>query len=180
MRAGNRERGTGKVGVSACSRRRPATSSGRSAHFHASARGPVSRSTQHGFSLIEVIAALLLLAITFTALMKVAGGAIGLTQRAAQRSEAAMWAHSLLDSAFVMEPVRAGTRSGKFDKQFRWQLQVTPWNAGGKPVQNASLQLYQLDLDVLWKGGGHDYSAHFRTLRLASANGANAPGGGGP
>ncbi|MGA0587836.1 type IV pilus modification PilV family protein [Dyella sp. KRB-257] len=119
-----------------------------------------------GFSLIEVIAALLLLAITFTALMKVAGGAIGLTQRAAQRSEAAMWAHSLLDSAFVIEPLRAGTRSGTFDKHYRWQLQVTPWNPAGQPAPNAALQLYQLDLDVRWHGNGHDQVAHFSTLRL--------------
>jgi general secretion pathway protein I len=45
---------------------------------------------------------------------------------------------------------------------------------------NAPLQLYQLDLDVLWKGGGHDYTAHFRTLRLASAGGANGPDGAAP
>lgn len=135
---------------------------------------------QRGFSLIEVIAALLLLAITFTALMKVAGGAIGLTQRAAERSEAAMWARSLLDSVFVTEPVQPGTRSGTFDERFRWQLQVTPWYASGKPVPTATLQLYQLDLDVMWQGGGHDYSAHFRTLRLAGARGGNGPGGARP
>lgn len=128
-----------------------------------------------GFSLIEVIAALLLLAITFTALMKVAGGAIGLTQHAAQRSEAAMWARSLLDSAFVTEPLRAGTRSGTFNKQYRWQLQVTPWNPGGKPVPNAPLQLYQLDLDVRWNGAGHDQVAHFSTLRVG-VPAAAAPG----
>ena len=128
-----------------------------------------------GFSLIEVIAALLLLAIAFTALMKVAGGAIGLTQHAAQRSEAAMWARSLLDSAFVTEPLRAGTRSGTFNKQYRWQLQVTPWNPGGKPVPNAALQLYQLDLDVRWSGAGHDQVAHFSTLRVG-VPAAAAPG----
>ena len=45
---------------------------------------PCSRSggvqRQQGFSLLEVIAAILLLAVTFTALMKVAGSAINLTQ----------------------------------------------------------------------------------------------------
>ena len=131
---------------------------------------------ERGFSLIEVIAALLLLAIAFTALMKVAGGAIGLTQRAAQRSEAAMWARSLLDSAFVTEPLAAGTRTGRFDKRFGWQLQVTPWNPEGKPVANPPLQLYQLDLDVRWREGNHEQQAHFSTLRAGVP--AN-PGGGG-
>lgn len=142
--------------------------------------GPhTGRGCARGFSLIEVIAALLLLAIAFTALMRVAGGAIELSQRAAERSEAAMYARSLLDSAFVMEPIRAGTRSGRFDKQFAWQLQVTPWGPGGKPAPGAGLRMYQLDLDVHWRGGGHDHSAHFQTLRVASA--APAPGnGGGP
>ncbi|MCP1373081.1 prepilin-type N-terminal cleavage/methylation domain-containing protein [Dyella lutea] len=131
---------------------------------------------QRGFSLIEVIAALLLLAIAFTALMKVAGGAIDLTHRAAQRSEAAMWARSLLDSAFVIEPPQAGTRTGRFDNRYRWQLQVTPWTPEGKPPPNPPLQLYRLDLDVRWSEGGHEQDARFSTLRAGMPTGA---GGGG-
>ena len=127
------------------------------------------RSAHRGFSLLEVIAALLLLAITFTALMKVAGGAIGLTQRAADRSEAAMWARSLLDSVFVMEPVRVGTQSGRFDSKFRWQLQVTRWDPNGRPQPNQPLQMYRLDLTVSWQGQGHPHTARFDTLRLANA-----------
>jgi general secretion pathway protein I len=130
-----------------------------------------------GFSLIEVIAALLLLAIAFTALMKVAGGAIDLTHRAAQRSVAAMWARSLLDGAFVSEPIQPGTRVGRFDDQYRWQLQVTRWNPPGKPAPNPPLQLYRLDLDVSWNGVGHAQHARFSTLRAAApgAAGGAAP-----
>lgn len=122
---------------------------------------------QGGFSLLEVIAAMLLLAIAFTALMKVAGGAISLTQNAAAHSEAAMWAQSLLDSAFVGQPIKPGASSGHFDRRFRWQLQVTPWRLAGKTPPDAPLQLYQLDLDVRWGPPGHVRSAHFRTLRLS-------------
>jgi general secretion pathway protein I len=126
---------------------------------------PHSRS-QQGFSLLEVIAAIMLLAIAFTALMKVAGASISLTHNAAEHSEAAMWARSLLDSAFVGEPIKPGSSSGRFDRQFRWKLDVTPWNGAGIAAPNASLHLYQLDLDVLWGPAVHPRSAHFRTLRL--------------
>ncbi|MBT2144307.1 MULTISPECIES: prepilin-type N-terminal cleavage/methylation domain-containing protein [unclassified Rhodanobacter] len=121
---------------------------------------------QGGFSLLEVIAAIMLLAIAFTALMKVAGASINLTHNAAEHSEAAMWARSLLDSAFVGEPVRPGSRSGRFDPQYRWQLDVTPWNQAGPALPGAALQLYQLDLAVSWGPSAHPRSAHFRTLRL--------------
>lgn len=134
----------------------------------------MSASRARGFSLLEVIAAVLLLAITFASLMRVAGSSLNLTARSAERSQAAMWAHSLLDSAFVLEPIRAGRSSGRFDQRYRWQLDVQPFQpapmapvAGPQPQSPASpLKLYRLDLDVLWTSAGHDYSARFSTLRV--------------
>jgi general secretion pathway protein I len=131
------------------------------------------RQSQRGFSLIEMIAAIMLLAIAFAALMKVAGGSINLTQNAAGYSEAALWARGLLDSAFVGEPIRTGNSAGQFNNRFRWQLVVTPWNEAGNQPPEAPLHLYQLDLDVLWGPTGHPRSAHFRTLRLAGQDAAN-------
>jgi general secretion pathway protein I len=122
---------------------------------------------QHGFSLLEVIAAIMLLAIAFAALMKVAGSSISLSQNAAEHSEAAMRARSLLDSAFVGEPLKVGSQSGQFDSRFRWQLDVTPWTGAGVTPPSAPLHLYQLDLDVMWGPGARPRSAHFRTLRLS-------------
>lgn len=141
---------------------------------------------QRGFSLLEVIAAVLLLAITFATLMRVAGSSLNLTARAAERSEAAMWARSLLDSAFVLEPLRVGASSGRFDARYQWRLNVSAWQPppGGAPgpavplVVPASLHLFRLDLEVLWSAAGHQYNAHFSTLRLATPQ-AQPPAGAG-
>lgn len=129
--------------------------------------------SQRGFSLLEVIAAIMLLAIAFTALMKVAGASISLTHNAAEHSGAAMRARSLLDSAFVGEPIKPGSSSGRFDQQYRWQLNVTRWNQTGNTAPDAALHLYQLDLDVLWGPLAHPRSAHFRTLRLGGPDVGN-------
>lgn len=123
-------------------------------------------SHQHGFSLLEVIAAILLLAITFAALMQVAGGAIGLTRRAAAHDEAAMWARSKLDSAFVLDAPKPGVTQGRFDKDYRWRLQVTPWTGAGVS-QGGMMRLYRLDLDVMWGTSSHPNRAQFSTLRAA-------------
>jgi general secretion pathway protein I len=127
-----------------------------------------------GFTLLEVIAAVLLLAITFASLMRVAGSSLNLTARSAERTQAAMWARSLLDSAFVLEPIRTGRSSGRFDQRYRWQLDVQPYQLpaatqanGPQPRAPASpLKLYRLDLQVMWRSGGHDYTARFDTLRV--------------
>ena len=133
---------------------------------------------QRGFSLLEVIAAMLLLAIAFAALMKVAGGAIALSRNAAAHDEAALWARSLLDSAFVTEPVALGSRSGRFNDRYRWTLDVTPWQVPGTPPGGGgALQLYRLDLAVQWGSAAHPQTAHFDTLRLGQPQ---APAGGAP
>ena len=130
--------------------------------------GSIQARQQRGFTLLEVIAAIMLLAIAFAALMQVAGGSIRLSQNASEHSEAALWARSLLDTAFTTESVKAGTTSGRFDQRYSWQLQVTPWRPADA-APNTPRQLYQLDLEVMWGASVHPHSAHFRTLRLASA-----------
>lgn len=121
---------------------------------------------QKGFSLLEVIAAMLLLAIAFAALMKVAGGSITLTRNADDHSQAALWARSMLDTADLTAPLRAGNTQGRFDDSYRWRLVVTPWNPPGASP-NAQIRLFKLDLDVIWGPRLRERSAHFSTLRAA-------------
>lgn len=137
---------------------------------------PNRQSRQQGFSLLEVIAALLLLAIAFAALMKVAGGAIQLSRNAAAHDEVALRARSLLDSAFVTEPLVPGTSRGTFDKRYRWALDVTPWPVPGASP-DSTMQMYRLDLAVRWGSAAHPQVAHFVTLRLGWPQ---ARTGGGP
>lgn len=131
-----------------------------------------------GFSLLEVIAATLLLAIAFSALLKVAGGSIALTRNADDHSQAALWARSLLDTVDITTPLRAGSSEGRFDDHYRWHLVVTPWTAPPSqvPAQAAQpvtpelasnpMRMVKLDLDVYWGARARERSAHFSTLRL--------------
>ncbi|MET0332362.1 MAG: prepilin-type N-terminal cleavage/methylation domain-containing protein [Dyella sp.] len=134
---------------------------------------------QRGFSLLEVIAAVLLLALAFAALMQVAASATNLTARAAERSEAALWARSKLDSAFALRAPQPGQSEGSFDALYRWRLTVTSWpgNEPAGPARPAqtNLQLYRLDLEVLWGQGRQQRHAHFSSLRVVSAHDANTP-----
>ncbi|RAP58485.1 prepilin-type N-terminal cleavage/methylation domain-containing protein [Oleiagrimonas sp. MCCC 1A03011] len=123
------------------------------------------RARQRGFTLIEVIAAILLLSLAFAALLTTMGNATRLAVNADAHTRAALCAQSAMDSAFVLEPIRAGVTQGRCDKLFHWQLQVRRWqprNPGRTPVQ---LDMFRLDLTVSWKQGGHVRRAQFSTLR---------------
>ena len=87
------------------------------------------------------------------------------------RTQAAAWAQSLLDSAYVMAPPQPGTTAGRFDATYRWRLDVQPWqaprasSAAQKPALD-SLRLYKLDLAVMWGTPPRQHVAHFATLRV--------------
>ncbi|MBE1159406.1 prepilin-type N-terminal cleavage/methylation domain-containing protein [Dyella sp. 7MK23] len=123
-----------------------------------------------GFSLLEVIAAILLLAVTFGALMEVAGGSIRLSQNAARHTQAALWARSLLDTHFALDPIQPGVSQGQFNDYYRWRMSVVPWVGPGvalAPNPNA-MQMYRIDLDVMWGSSPFEQKAHFSTLRIGS------------
>ncbi|MGN6481562.1 prepilin-type N-terminal cleavage/methylation domain-containing protein [Luteibacter sp.] len=123
-----------------------------------------------GFSLLEVIAAIAVLAIAFAALMQVAGSAMSLTARANERTQAALRARTLLDGAFIVDPVQEGSSEGRFDDTYRWQLNVSPFDVGDAPSDSgAASRMYRLDLDVFWGERDHERRAHFSTLRLSGA-----------
>ena len=110
---------------------------------------------------------MLILAVAFTALMELAGGSMNLTARAAERSQAALWARSMLDGAYVIDPIKPGQSEGRFDDRYRWRLAVTPWTPpdAARDANQGMLRLYRLDLDVMWGPSAHERVAHFSTLR---------------
>jgi len=134
---------------------------------------------QRGFSLLEVIAAIAILAIAFAALMQVAGSSMSLTARANERTQAALRARTLLDGAFVMEPIQEGVSEGRFDDTYRWRMNVARYRAPDDTTPDDAGDgrggMYRLDLDVIWGPGGSERHARFSTLRIAGSGGANPP-----
>jgi general secretion pathway protein I len=120
---------------------------------------------QHGFTLIEVIAAILLLGLAFGALLTALGGASRLAANADAHTRAALCAQSALDSAFVLNPVRPGVTRGRCDKQFHWQLRTSAWQLPNPGQMKVHVNLFRLDLTVFWGRGARQRHADFSTLR---------------
>lgn len=123
---------------------------------------------QRGFTLIEIVVAFAILALGLGIAMQIAGGAMRNARQAATRTDAALYAQSLLDTVGVGERLEEGSSSGEFGEQFRWHLDATkyeietetPLDAGLAPVQ-----LYRLELRVTWEASGKEQEARFTTLR---------------
>ncbi len=129
---------------------------------------PMPASIPRGFSLIEMIAALVVFAFAFGVLMEVAGSGLRAARRSSDSPQAALHAQTVLDSLGVGDTLQTGTDSGRFDERFDWQLDVREeeappsWNG---LTEQVPVDLYRVELTVLWKDGQIERSAKFATLR---------------
>jgi general secretion pathway protein I len=129
-----------------------------------------SSQRQRGFTLLEVVMAFSILAIGLTLAMGVATNALRQARQAAEHTEAALHAQTLLDSAGLEERLEPGESGGEFEGGYRWQLSVQPYEPGeslpaGLDGFSMPVELLELDLLVEWERGGQRREARFRTLR---------------
>jgi general secretion pathway protein I len=123
-----------------------------------------------GFSLIEMIAAMFILALGLGMLMQVLGGSLNQARRAQEQTEAALWAQSMLDTLGMGEPLEVGSDGGEFDDRYRWDLEVSeaPWESESVVSPDAlPYILYRVELTVSWGSDGRERQARFETLRVS-------------
>ena len=136
-----------------------------------------------GFTLIEVLAAIALLAIAFAIGLDTLGKSAGNAARSAALDAAVERAQSLLSGQGLADPLRNETLSGAFDDGMRWTLKVhmlprPPTSPGADDAassqqggvmfaQASGVDLYQLDVAVQYGAG--------RTLRLSTQRAQAAP-----
>jgi general secretion pathway protein I len=134
---------------------------------------------QRGFSLIELVAAFMVFALAFGVLMQLLSGSLKNTRLSSEYTQAALWAQSKLDIVGIGEKLEEGRESGRFDKDYRWNIDITkyePPDAKTDIEAFQSVELYRVDLEVTW-GGRPPHSAHFVTLRPAIPDGSNGGAG---
>jgi len=136
-----------------------------------SSRRSTPNARRRGFTLIEVLASLILLAIVLPAAMRGATLASAAASKAQKRTTAATLASSKLQEILATGQYESGGLSGDFSEYgaqyqtYRWDGQLSNWNQNGFNAQDLQSQtLQQLDLRVTWRGRDGDQSLTLTTL----------------
>jgi general secretion pathway protein I len=134
------------------------------------------RKTSKGFTLLEVMLAFVIFALSFATILEIMAGSMRGVRRASEDTEVALLAQSIMDRVGTEIPIEAGEFSGTGMDRYDWRLSVYLYESGDEDAgtqelaEMSGVDLYRVDLDIDWQSGRHRRDLHFSTIRSILAN----------
>jgi general secretion pathway protein I len=116
---------------------------------------------QRGFSLLEVLVAFAIMAMSLGLIYRVTGGSARNVTDAAQSQQAAWLAESLLDRHSSLLP--AGWNEDGESAGFKWQARSSPYASGANTPQ--AVPLHEIRISIQWTAGSRPGQLNVVTLR---------------
>lgn len=139
---------------------------------------PINQSmrSQSGFSLLEVLLAFVIFAISFAVVLEILSGSMRGSKRAEHFTSAALVAQSVMDRVGLEIPLEEGSHSGEEDGGYLWDMNISQYQPVSdedriQPIaESTGTEILKIDLNVEWDTGRRQSSEHFSTLRAVLAN----------
>jgi general secretion pathway protein I len=77
-----------------------------------------------GFTLIEVVVAMALLAVGLTVIIELFSGGLRLGRTSMEYTKAVNYGRMKMEEIVVKQTMEEGSEEGKFDETFRWQIET--------------------------------------------------------
>ena len=121
---------------------------------------------EKGFSLLEVIVALAIMAGGFLAVLNLFSGSVRSVDFSGQYLKAVTLANSKMNELEILNfAVDDQTGIFKNEKNYRWELDITPYESDLND-EKSNIQLQKVLLKVLWNDNGNPRKVELATLRL--------------
>ena len=129
----------------------------------------LNKPNNDGFSLLEVIVALAIMAMGFVTVLQLFSGSIRSVSLSEQYLKGTTLAHSKLGELEVNN-YSVTEFEGIFpdEKNYRWQLQISPHTSPLNSKEN-NIQLSEVTLNVLWEDAGKTRDIEMSTLKVDGA-----------
>lgn len=124
---------------------------------------------QYGFTLLETLVALSVLAISLGVTYQVFSSALRGSTLADDYAQASMYADSHLAEVGKKVHLLPSVSEGSYNQRYRWKLEVQSLDGSSSRSVLETVKRYQVVLNVYWRSSRGERSIRATTFRLASA-----------
>ena len=129
-----------------------------------------------GFTLLEVLLAFVVFALSFATVLEIISGSMRNTMRAREYTEVALIAQSVLDQVGLEIPLEQGTNVTGDSGDYSWEVFIDAYEASPDNAQSVELaeltgiELLRIDLLVSWGEPPREKTYGFSTIRAMLIN----------
>jgi len=147
---------------------------GRNIHFPAVTMPSPGKSG--GFTLLEVLLAFVVFALSFATVLEILSGSMRNTVRAREYTEVALIVQSVMDQVGLEIPLEQGTTWSGESGEYEWEVIISSYGESSENAYSIELseltgiELLQVDLLVSWGEPPREKSNSFSTIRAMLMN----------
>ena len=130
---------------------------------------PTQLNKQQGFSLLEILIAFSILALSLGILLKIFSAGVNTAVVAEDYTAAVQIAESLMAKTGVETPLQAGQDSGLENEKYNWLVTVSPFAFNAENVDTSAITavLFKVKVIVSWgNDNANDRQVELTTLKL--------------
>ena len=134
--------------------------------------------SQSGFSLLEILIAFSILALSLGILLRIFSGGVNTAAVAEEYTNAVQIAETLMAKTGAEIPLRGHESSGIIDEKYNWLLRISPYNLQGMnaDVKTWGAELYKINVTVDWgEDGGDNRKIQLASLKLLTKTNNELP-----
>ncbi|MCX7082580.1 MAG: type II secretion system protein [Methylococcales bacterium] len=129
----------------------------------------MQQNKQQGFSLLEILIAFSILALSLGILLKIFAAGVNTAMIAENYTAAVQLSESLMAKAGVETPLQSGLSTGLENNLYNWQVEVSPFTLNSELTDTKTLtaELFKVKVTVNWgEDNARDRQVELITLKL--------------
>lgn len=126
----------------------------------------MSPDSDKGFTLIETLVAISILAISLVVLLQLFSGGLKSSKLSDEYTRGIFHAREKMDEILLAGELTEGVIDGKFDDGFRWRAEALHLDIQEAKDVKLPFRAFNINVDVIWDAGGHEKHFAISAIKL--------------
>ncbi len=124
---------------------------------------------KQGFTLIEVLVAMSILAISLVVIMQLFSGGLKSSVVSDKYTRAIFYARERMDEIRLAEDLTEGVIQGEYEDGFRWRAESLRLDIPGASETDLPIRAFNITVDVSWNQGEKEKKYTVSTIKLVKS-----------